>query len=373
MDKWTHIFALPSLTLRTTIECEYAAIVSIDDDRVKDIATEHPTLLRFLSKFSHQFGQMIRPSLMVMRTDTPNSYYTVEGVTGFRDILSMSVVPYARAKCLRFDRSSHLIHTNVFQFYPWTLDREYEDLMLSNAAEIHIHELDRFNGQCFPEQSPGIVETRDVDLPLANALLRRWLVRFSDHETEWRDRALFRSLNMANEAGKIPATSASSFYDVGRSIALWVSAYEILAHPGGAGRSNFARVADLIDSVAWRNRKLADAIYVLPGKKAEQKPLATWICKHIYDLRNDFLHGNDVQPTALVLNGKPIIDLAACLYRLALAAFLDLDDPAEEARLRPILRGQLPFYPYQSVFEEGLMARSNSPLTHWSGRPRVPV
>ena len=77
---------------------------------------------------------------------------------------------------------------------------------------------------------------RDIDFPLARELLNRWIVRFSEDAVEWKDKALFRSLNMANEAGRIPALTAATFYDVGRSLALWVSAYEILAHPGGTGR-----------------------------------------------------------------------------------------------------------------------------------------
>jgi hypothetical protein len=359
--------------LGTSLECEYAAIVPPDDGRVKNIAAEHPALSQFLSKFSSQFKLKIRPSLMIMQSDSPTSYRTPEGVTGFRDILSLSVMPYARAKRLRSGRPSHLIYTNTFQFYPWMLDNRYEDFILINEAEGHLHQLDKFSGQCFPEQSPGAVEQVDLDLPLANALVQRWMARFSDQETEWRDRALFRSLNMANEAGKISAISAPNFFDVGRSIALWVSAYEILVHPGGAGQSIFTRVASLLESVAWRSRKLADAVHVLPEKKAEQKPIATWIYKHIYDLRNDFLHGNDVQPAALALNGKPIIDLAACLYRVALAAFLGLDKAAEEVQMSPVLDGQLLFYHYQWIFEEALMSSRNNSIARPTERPRMPA
>jgi hypothetical protein len=59
---------------------------------------------------------------------------------------------------------------------------------------------------------------------LAKELLNRWVVRFSDEPVEWKDKALFRSLNMANEAGRIPSLSAGMFYDAGRQVALWVSA-----------------------------------------------------------------------------------------------------------------------------------------------------
>jgi hypothetical protein len=129
---------------------------------------------------------------------------------------------------------------------------------------------------------------------------------------------------MANEAGRIPALAASVFYDTGRSLALWVSAYEILAHPGGTGQSNFGTVSGLLESVKWQDQKLAAAAHTIPGRAPQQKQLATWVCRKVYDLRNDFLHGNDVEGKALLLNGKPVIDFAACLYRLALTSFLDL-------------------------------------------------
>jgi hypothetical protein len=167
---------------------------------------------------------------------------------------------------------------------------------------------------------------RDIDIPLFKALLERWVARFPQGSRAWRDRALFRSLNMANEAARIPAHAASTFYDVGRTLALWASAFEIVAHPGGSGQSNFTTVAAKIEKVQWLDPKLKAASHtVVIGKKVTQRPLATWVCKRIYDLRNDYLHGNEVAGSALTLNNKAIIDFAACLYRFVLAGFLDLE------------------------------------------------
>jgi hypothetical protein len=245
-------------------------------------------------------------------------------VTAFRDVTSLSVVPYARTSRLRFDRASALAFTNTFQFYPWMLDKQYEDMILVNPANLHVHLLSEFKGQSFPEQGCASIMEHDIDFPLAKELLNRWVVRFSEGAVEWKDKALFRSLNMANEAGRIPALTAGVFYDGGRSLALWVSAYEILAHPGGTGQSNIGTVSALLESVKWLDAKLAATAHTVPGKTPQQKQLATWICKKVYDLRNDFLHGNDVEATALNLNGKPVTDFAACLFRLALTGFLDL-------------------------------------------------
>jgi len=324
MDEWTPILALPNLDMQGTIECPYAAIVSPSDDRILKLRNDHPKLITFLSKFSDQYGTKIWPSLLILRTDAPRSYYTPEAVTAFRDIISLSVVPYARTRRLRFNRPSGLAFTNTFQFYPWMLDKQYDDMLLINPAHGHVHVVEEFEGQSFPEQPQASIMAGDIDVPLAKELLNRWIVRFSTGSAEWKDKTLFRSLNMANEAGRIPAVTAAVFYDVGRSLALWVSSYEILAHPGGMGESNRGTVSATLESVKWLDPKLVAAAHTIPSKTPQQKQLATWICKKVYDLRNDFLHGNDVDETALLLNGRVVIDFAACLYRLALTGFLDL-------------------------------------------------
>lgn len=57
----------------------------------------------------------------------------------------------------------------------------------------------------------------------------------------WDDVALTRSLNMAYHASLLPAGTDTTFYDVGRIVSLWVSAFEILVHPGGNGQASQAK------------------------------------------------------------------------------------------------------------------------------------
>jgi hypothetical protein len=343
-------------------EWTYAAIVSPTDTRVEKLRADHPKLTAFISKFSGQFKTRVWPSLLLLRTDAPKSYYTPEAVTAFRDVISMAVVPYARSMRLRFDRSSGLAFTNTFQFYPWMLDKNYEEMILTNPAQMHVHLLEEFDGQSFPEQPQASIFERDIDLPLARELLNRWVIRFSEEKPAWKDKALFRSLNMANEAGRIPALTAAVFYDVGRSLALWVSAYEILTHPGGSRQSNFETVSSKLESVKWYDPKLSAPTCTIRSRKASQRQLATWICKKIYDLRNDFLHGNDVAPSMLTLNGKVIVDLAACLYRLILTGFLDLHfntspPPAGDAEvISNFINQRTRFNLFQRSYEAALLS-----------------
>jgi hypothetical protein len=157
-----------------------------------------------------------------------------------------------------------------------------------------------------------------------------------------------------------------TFYDVGRSLALWVSAYEILAHPGGNGWSGFSTVTAELEKVRWRNNKLSEKVYTIDGKAPQQVQLAAWVCKKIYDLRNDFLHGNDVDASHLLLNDQAMIDYAACLYRLGLTGFLDLhfnqnapdlqDTEATAAHVAERVR----FNRFQEAYENALLRAAYS-------------
>jgi hypothetical protein len=60
-------------------------------------------------------------------------------------------------------------------------------------------------------------------------------------------RRLFRALEMARAASKMPGGSDATEYNVGRAVALWVSGFEILAHDGH--RADFERVLSLLGSV----------------------------------------------------------------------------------------------------------------------------
>ena len=168
---------------------------------------------------------------------------------------------------------------------------------------------------------------------------------------------------MANEAARIPALVASTLYDVGRTLALWVSAFEIVAHPGGTGQSNFTTVVDMIEKVKWLDPALKAAAHdVVFGRKTLQRPLATWVYKKIYDLRNDYLHGNDVAGKSLMLNGnKAIIDFAACLYRLMLTGFLGLElhesppAPGNAKDIGKFISLRMDFYKPQKSIEAAIL------------------
>jgi hypothetical protein len=213
------------------------------------------------------------------------------------------------------------------------IDRHFEDVVASTPAMLGIHDLDKLHAQSSPGMSRPHLHPSQLDNVLLDALLVRWRRRYSADVPAWSDIALFRSLNMAYQASLMPAGADVTFYDVGRLIALWVSALEILIHPGGNGKADREKVLGLIEKTAWERPGSAAVTHSTGNPtKPVQRTLASWLCARLYECRNDFLHGNPVGRDQLLIPGseRRIFDYAAPLYRIALTSFLPLrlDQPA---------------------------------------------
>jgi hypothetical protein len=192
------------------------------------------------------------------------------------------------------------------------------------------------------------IDDRDVDTTILDALVLRWKRHYFGRRRRWKDRALFRSLNMAVQVASIPARVPTAF-DLGRSVSLWVSALEILSHPR-VEKASPLTVYRLFEGVHYCNRSVGRpkyAAHVPEREKARRKkaglrpiryPLTSWIYGKLYQTRNDFLHGNPIPKNALSPKGTKngLFWLAPSLYRLALTGFLDLS-------IDPSIRRKLPY------------------------------
>ncbi len=115
--------------------------------------------------------------------------------------------------------------------------------------------------------------------------------------------------------------------DTGRIIALWVSAFEILAHPPYGKQNGYKQVYALLNSVKSRNSRCKEKRFSpYPYKQGIRSILPCWIYGQLNGIRNDFLHGNRVRDDDLITkrSQRGIQSYASVLYRMALAAFLKL-------------------------------------------------
>ena len=320
---------LPNINMKEPIDYSMAALASCEDPRVLGLRLKHPPLDAFLSQFTDAFQVPVRPSIILVRSDAPSNFMDMGAIASFRDVISMSVLPYQRALQFQYPNNPRILYSNSFALYPWYLGADNETLVLNTDAVLGAHRPDKFHGQSSPELSSHRLDKSDLDIPILEALLVRWRIRYGGRRVAWADRALFRSLNMANQASQIPATADATLHDRGRSIALWISACEILVHPGRKMKSSRNLVLELLEKVNWETRFCGRRVYSVKEhrKPSTRRVFACWLYDRMYWLRNQFLHGNPVTVAQLKLKGTnaaPIWFYGPILYRLALTAFLDL-------------------------------------------------
>lgn len=331
---WEPIFLLPNIRLDESVETEFVVLAAPDDPRLEALKESYPKLSDFLSRFSDQFEVEATPAVLLMRSDAPVGFRNLDAIASFRDAIAISSVCGQRAKTLVHERGFHPQYADWYDFFPWMLTIDYKYLACQTPAFRGVHVVEEFRGQTSPSLTPISVDTRAFDRPLLSKLLLEWKERYSADDSTWRSTALFRSLNMAMSAARMPGSRDVTIFSIGRSLSLWVSAFEILVHPRD-GQSGYRQVYELLGAVDLISKECKERQYLAypyrPG--FQRQNLLCWIYGEINRIRNDFLHGNPVSIESLKdkTSGRNFYEFGAVLYRLALTAFLPIKRVADSA------------------------------------------
>ena len=135
----------------------------------------------------------------------------------------------------------------------------------------------------------------------------------------------------------------------------------------------------MIERTPWAIPASGQLAHDTGGKTKVKRTLASWLYQVLYECRNDFLHGNPVERSNLVLSTpqRTIFEYAAPLYRLALTAFLPLthaepmpsaDDPNA---FGAYIADHMDFMGPQRNAEEALLTATRPPAERGARRPRV--
>jgi hypothetical protein len=360
MSIWLPMLSLPNIEVKRPIEVDGFALASFHDARVQELADAHPNFREFLNRFTTEFGQPIVPSIFICRDDAPITYRGIDAIAGFRDAIAMSVIPQSWAKVLRFDNNMGIKYSDYFAVYPWMLDKNFEHLLASTLNMLGWHQVSELRAQSTPAISREFFDSGPLDEPLLAGLLERWQRSFSTDTPLPDDIKLFRSLNMANAAALLPAGADATMLDIGRSVALWSSAFEILAP---AKRDAYLEVYTLLDKNTWHYTPCKELKYEAYGFARDQtlRNLPCWLFGAINHARNDYLHGNPIDRHRLIVPPakRALHYYASLLYRLALAAFIELQykpSPrrSDETEYEAYLRNHHVFGRYQGDIEIAL-------------------
>ena len=324
---WMPVWALPNIVLDESVDGKWTALVPPSDARVQDLLENHPNFRTFMDRFCNSHGDPIEPALIIRKCKSPEQFATSDAIASFRDVVVAATVPRARALQIVNEHSPGLLpYSDFFWIFPWMIARDYEHMIALTPAITAVHDVDALYGHSSPEVSPSPLRRRNLDQPLLQELLGRWEVRYRTSRPSWEDVALFRSLNMANQACLIPGGRDVVMHDYGRLTGLWVVAFETLVHPGEEGQTGKSQVFELLERIPWLDSSCAHRRYVVRERHRRRRNVACWLYERIHVCRNDFFHGNPVNLRSLTLpkSRRLMATHAASLYRLALSAFLDL-------------------------------------------------
>jgi hypothetical protein len=329
-DPWVAIWPVPNLNLSSSIVRGDLGLFHMEDTRLARLPGQKDALDQLLGRFTDEFGSQIRPGVMAFREGAPEKVLTTEGMSGFRDAICISALTRSHGLFLRRGQNLESCYSDAFDFYPWHLAKNFVDgehirLVADTPGMLGLHRLEYLKPQGSPAFSRRDFRSSDCDQPLLAALLEAWDRRFTAGVDDANERRLFRSLDMARSAMRMPGGPDTSIHHVGRAVSLWVSAFEILAHDGW---SSPKKVVGLLSRAKLHLDGLAKAHHSVSfGTQKAEVGLCGALYVRLNQARNHFSHGNDIPDDALhfVEGGHNLLHYCAPLYRIALTAYLGLE------------------------------------------------
>ena len=322
---------LPNLCIEKPIETKFVGLLPDTDPRLIEIAKRDPAVFALINGFSDRSGVKCNVSAMVIHDDAPDSVKNVNALVSFRNIFAISCVLYGWQYTVGSLNAHGTLYSDYFDFYPFGPTRDGKDLLHMGHALNSFDSPDGFRGQTYPD----ILITDSSLRPKPNEIIfkflsKAWIERFEKDRKNWCSNKLFRSLAIAYHACSVPKKNSLLFYDFGVSVALWVSAFEILVHPGKNGKSDLPAVLSLLSKAKFKDRVLERRRKITYRKQTRSGNAPEYLYWRLYEARNDFLHGNPVTPNdALFKSPKHqgrvtlLNHLAPLLYQVALLSYFD--------------------------------------------------
>lgn len=361
MEEWKFDFVMNNISVATPVEHAYIAIVPYNDPRVIDLLKKYESLHLLINKFTDQFGRRSNPSVILVKQEAPERVNSIASIVGFRNIFAIcSVVSSWENFLYRGQNFGEPTFAEYFNIYPIFPQSDYKYLSTKSPALTGLaDDATKFVGQTTPGL-PIMNYNPDYDKSIYGALLNIWENRFVRNIDDRLGRTIFRSLKVAYQACSMPFENVVSIYDYGTRIALWISAFEILAHPGGSEEVKIRHVFELLDRVNFCSRKLNYRRYIINKKKnkhglitkKEYGQLSKKLFKEMKEIRNSFLHGDKVAAKNFFpKQSKDVsyLQVAPLLYKVALMAKLGIPQPNID------IEGAYGKNRHASMLEEGLM------------------
>jgi hypothetical protein len=329
---WEPIITLPNLAVPepTPFETSGFAICAGDDARF----TEHPadraiaTMGRIIRQFRTARRERYVPGCFAFRSDIPRARRNAEAIRAFRNVCALACTTSADAVGLasRYGPRWTVHWSDQFLFGYFTAGKSGWVHTLDGAMRGMDDKIP------WSQPSPQFGNPHHWSLLPDTSLLARLLDCWRRYYLRRRQRRilrrLFRSLEIAFHASMFPADGLTSINDYGTRLAQWVSAFEVLCHPGGGLSVGKRDVQGVLRVVPFNVRALKMNRYRISHKgKTFPASLPESLYDSLYLARNQFLHGMPVSFCTLRYHRSKqyalLSQIAPVLYNAALVKSQD--------------------------------------------------
>jgi len=319
---WYPLVVIPGIRLSSPVETKNVQVLDSASPLAETLRVRHKNFDQFLLRFSGQFGEPISPAIVFVRQGAKTKFRQAHMTASLLHILAMSTIPFARANFRLARFAIGPIFSDSFHGYPWMIDLQSGLFSAQVPDFCAIHNVKKFYGQSNPSVARTEVGNGQFDLRLRNILFYLWQKYSGIQSRNWFATRVFRSLSFADIALSAPGGREVTLLDYGRSLCMWVSAFETLVHKGTNEKSGFRQVMEMLKACPMGEPMREPRYYKNFAKKqiSDNVTFVQSLYSRIYSLRNDFLHGNPM-PFDKRLGGTSILqlcDAAPTMYRFAL-------------------------------------------------------
>lgn len=329
-DKWDLLFTFPNLAppVPTPFESDGYVVCSGSDPRLDELHDNagNETALEMLNRFSTGAGTRYRPGCLLVRSNIPVAARRQETLAAFRNICAIATISAFRATLLAHPYAAQwrVAWSDHFRFGPYITGHSGWVQAFGGPVRGMDDEI--------PSQKAagGFGNPTDftllIDQQLLGRLFKAWRRCYLQGRDRIKFRRLFRALEVAFHASSYPADGLTSINDVGIRLALWVSAFEVLCHPGGNVDKRVVQ-AEISQTPFLKKRLLAKRFTVSHRQTDYRATLPEALYDDLYWTRNQFLHGMPVRSAMLNYRQSPrfarLLDVAPVLFNATLVSRLN--------------------------------------------------
>ncbi len=319
---------LPNLSIKEPLITEYACLVDKNDEKMKLLCSEAETVNELSNCFIDQRVKTVNPTFVLFRDEISGLDELHNCIVSFRNIVAISTILREWIPNILSGDSGidSVLYSDYFDLFPLSSygDKYYTISTPASNSLVGNAKVKYQRNYVLPKLNFFHIDTNDEIL---NSLLKLWNEHFIKRRNNKRV-SLFRSLQIVYSACKMPVDNFSTIYDYGMKLGFWVSAFEVLFHPGKNNYIGYRDILKKLSEVKFKlsilNRKMYKIDNLLKSNVVGKA------YKEIYDNRNAFFHGNTVKFNDLNLHKSDkypsLTAIAHIIFLISLYSYLMEDD-----------------------------------------------